>query len=170
LNLLSGASKKLEHESLELSGVVISGAVTLTRVDKQHALQRFDSFYLPADCSVTVSATEDLFLYIGGALYKDVGEFLIRRCDLSLPLGELHQIHGKPPYEREVFMTLDHKTPASCFITGLTWGQKGAWTSWPPHQHQKDLEEVYCYFNLDPPQFGCRRYDLAIEDPHYAES
>ena len=30
----------------------------------------------------------------------------------------------------------------------------GAWTSWPPHQHEKDLEEVYCYFDMPLPKFG----------------
>jgi 5-deoxy-glucuronate isomerase len=25
------------------------------------------------------------------------------------------------------------------------------WTSWPPHQHTKDLEEVYCYFDIPLP-------------------
>ena len=33
-------------------------------------------------------------------------------------------------------------------------GGEGAWTSWPPHQHEKDLEEVYCYFGMPLPHFG----------------
>jgi 5-deoxy-glucuronate isomerase len=28
------------------------------------------------------------------------------------------------------------------------------WTSWPPHQHTEDLEEVYCYFDLPTPRFA----------------
>lgn len=51
-------------------------------------------------------------------------------------------------------MTLNQETPASRMINGLTWGAPGMWTSWPPHQHSADLEEVYCYFDLAPPEFA----------------
>ena len=44
--------------------------------------------------------------------------------------------------------------PSSRLLCGLTWGGNGSWTSWPPHQHEKDLEEVYCYFDMDAPKFG----------------
>jgi 5-deoxy-glucuronate isomerase len=47
-----------------------------------------------------------------------------------------------------VFMTVDPDTPASRIIAGLTWGDPGGWTSWPPHQHEKDLEETYFYFDI----------------------
>jgi 5-deoxy-glucuronate isomerase len=154
LNLKAGSSHALSHDSLELSGVVVSGKMRLDCDGSSTDLGRFDSFYIPAKYPVEITALEKLFLYIGGAVYEGIGEFFTRKCDMSLPRGKLRQIHGKPPYEREVFMTIDHETPASRLITGLTWGKEGAWTSWPPHQHEKDLEEVYCYFDLDPPQFG----------------
>ena len=40
-----------------------------------------------------------------------------------------------------------------CF-SWITNGGNGAWTNWPPHEHEKDLEEVYCYFDMDDPHFG----------------
>ena len=51
-------------------------------------------------------------------------------------------------------MTLSDKDEASRLICGLTWSMEGAWTSWPPHQHEADLEEVYCYFDMPLPKFG----------------
>jgi 5-deoxy-glucuronate isomerase len=51
-------------------------------------------------------------------------------------------------------MTLSDQDEASRLICGLTWSGGGAWTSWPPHQHEKDLEEVYCYFDMPLPHFG----------------
>lgn len=51
-------------------------------------------------------------------------------------------------------MTVNPEVPSSRLLAGLTWSENGAWTSWPPHQHEKDLEEVYCYFDMDPPHFG----------------
>ncbi len=35
-------------------------------------------------------------------------------------------------YRREVVMTTNQEVPGSCLICGLTWGDDGAWTSWPP--------------------------------------
>lgn len=73
---------------------------------------------------------------------------------ICICLWEIHQIHGKGVGQREVFMTLNQEIQASRLIAGLTWGGNGAWTSWPPHQHEADLEEIYCYFDMDEPHFG----------------
>ena len=51
-------------------------------------------------------------------------------------------------------MTVNPEVMSSRLLAGLTWGGNGTWTSWPPHQHEKDLEEVYCYFDMDAPHFG----------------
>ena len=96
---------------------------------RKSALSRLDSFYLPGKVSAQIMAKKHTVAYLGAAPYENIGKFFIRRFDLSLPIGNVHQLHGKPPYEREVFMTLDHGTPASRLIAGFTWGRDGAWTS-----------------------------------------
>lgn len=86
--------------------------------------------------------------------HEGIGHAFFRSFDLSQPVGDIHQIHGEGIGQREVMMTLSDKDEASRLICGLTWGGEGAWTSWPPHQHEKDLEEVYCYFGMLLPHFG----------------
>ena len=86
--------------------------------------------------------------------HEGIGHAFFRSFDLSQPVGDIHQIHGEGIGQREVMMTLPDKDEASRLICGLTWGGEGAWTSWPPHQHEKDLEEVYCYFGMPLPHFG----------------
>ena len=162
LNLKKGRSFELDFGNLEINAGIIEGEAELAFDGGKNILRRLDSFYLPGGRSAKVIAKKDLVVYIGAAPYENVGEFFIRRLDLSLPIGEIHQVHGKPPYEREVFMTLDHGTPASRLIAGFTWSRDGAWTSWPPHQHEKDLEEVYCYFDMPEPAFGLH---LSYLDP-----
>ena len=49
-------------------------------------------------------------------------------------------------------MTVAQQDEASRLICGITIGDEGKWTSWPPHQHTKDLEEVYCFFDIPKPQ------------------
>ena len=70
LNLHSGGSTVLKNDTLELSGVVISGDLKLRMGKEETILRRFDSFYLPAGCEATATAGQDLFLYIGGARYE----------------------------------------------------------------------------------------------------
>ena len=155
-------------------------------------MKKFDAFYLPGRESVRITAKEDSIFYIAAAVWEGHGKTFFRAFDPAAPIGDIHQIHGEGIGQREVFMTLSDKDEASRLICGLTWGGEGAWTSWPPHQHEKDLEEVYCYFDMPLPHFGfhisylesggvddivthvvhsgtmghsSRRYDLAVLDP-----
>lgn len=152
LNLDKGTSFALNNDNLELNGAVVQGEVSLSHEEKKTALDRLDSFYLPAGHTVNIEAAEDTIIFIGGSLYEGKGIFFTRKYDLNLPLGDIHQVRGEPPYKREVFMTLAQQDEASRLICGITIGEKGQWTSWPPHQHSEELEEVYCYFDIPAPK------------------
>lgn len=155
LNLNAGENFEISHAELELNPAVVSGRVTVEHgQDSPTRLAKLDSFYMPAGDTARLTAEEDAVLYIGGAVFDGTGTYFVRRYEPDMELGEVHQIHGKPPYEREVFMTVNQEVPASRLIDGFTWGADGMWTSWPPHQHSSDLEEVYCYFDLDKPRFA----------------
>lgn len=155
LNLPKGESHTLSSGKLELHPVLLHGSATLTdHPVLTGPMARFDSFYIPAENTITITANEDCVFYIAGGEYLGIGEPSFRKYDSTLPIGDIHQIHGAGVGRREVMFTLDPKTPASRLICGLTWGGKGAWTSWPPHQHEKDLEEAYCYFDMPAPKFG----------------
>ncbi len=162
LNLPAGESYTLSSGELEMHPCLIYGAAHLGgsccaevgEVLDGKAMVRFDSFYIPANVSVTITADEDCVFYIGAAKYEGIGKTLFRKYDDTLPIGDIHQIHGSGSGTREVMFTLPPQDEASALICGLTWGGDGTWTSWPPHQHEKDLEEVYCYFDLPAPKFG----------------
>ena len=155
LNLPAGESFRLEAGELEMHPVLIQGAASLSEhpILGQH-MKRFDAFYLPGHDGVTITAEDDCVFYIAAALYEGYGKPFFRAFEKDAPLGAIHQIHGEGVGQREVFMTLSDGDEASRLICGLTWGGAGAWTSWPPHQHEKDLEEVYCYFDMPLPHFG----------------
>lgn len=155
LNLLQGEKHHLKTGNLEMHPVLISGSAKLSPHNGlELTMKQFDSFYLPSCDEVIITATSNCTFYIAAAEYEGIGAPCFRKFDPSLPLGDIHQIHGSGVGEREVMFTLDPNTPASHLICGLTWGGQGTWTSWPPHQHETDLEEVYCYFDMDPPKFG----------------
>lgn len=151
LNLKKGSSHTLNIPQQELNGVLIEGEILLHKDQEGYEIGPLDSFYLPGEMKLIVEAKRDSFLFLGGSLWEGVGEFFTRKYDLDLPLGDIHQVHGKEPYRREVFMTLAQQDKASRLICGITAGDPGLWTSWPPHQHSKYLEEVYCYFHIPKP-------------------
>lgn len=155
LNLLKGESYKLESGNLEIHPVLLKGEASLSEHEVLNQdMVRYDSFYIPAKNSIKITAKEDCIFYIAGARYEGIGEPSFRRWDPTLPIGDIHQIHGSGAGEREVMFTLAPQDSASRLIAGLTWSREGTWTSWPPHQHEKDLEEVYCYFDIPAPKFG----------------
>ncbi len=154
LNLPAGQSHTWRNDTLECNAAVIEGACKISTDGAEESLDRLDSFYCPGGQAVEITAERETVLFIGAGPFEDEGEFFVRRLDLDMPLGEIHQIHGRPPYEREVFMTINQEVPGSRLICGFTWGRDGKWTSWPPHQHSEDLEEVYCYFDIPAPQFA----------------
>lgn len=152
LNLPKDKEFTLKNDRLELNGAVVMGKVSIKQESLEKDLLKFDSFYLPGGKELILTARENCSLFIGGSLFEGKGKFFTRKYDLSLPTGNIHQIHGRPPYQREVFMTLAQQDEGSRLICGITYGDPGAWTSWPPHQHTSDLEEVYCYFDIPKPQ------------------
>ncbi len=152
LNLPKNHSHKIQSNNLEFNAVVIKGKIEIFYEDKEYSLKTLDSFYIPGNSTIQISAVDDLIMYIGGSLYEGIGSFFIRKYSNNTPVGDIYQIHGKTPYKREVFFTLNSEIPASRLLCGFTKGEPGGWTSWPPHQHSEDLEEVYCYFNLPKPQ------------------
>ncbi len=155
LNLQKGESYTLESGTLEMHPVLISGSAVLSgHMTLKGRMKQFDAFYIPGGESVTLRAETDSIFYIAAAVYEGFGKAFFRAFEKDAPVGEIHQIHGEGIGQREVFMTLSDRDEASRLICGLTWGGEGAWTSWPPHQHEKDLEEVYCYFGMPLPHFG----------------
>ncbi len=152
LNLEPGESYTLQNERLELNGVSFTGRYQLESNGETYGLVKLDSFYLPGGKKVVITAIDKLAMFIGGSLFEDRGEFFIRKYDLELPQGIIRQVHGVAPYRRDVFMCVDQEAEASRIITGITVGDAGMWTSWPPHQHSDHLEEVYCYFDIPRPK------------------
>lgn len=153
-----------EFVHLELNVILIAGAAEVSNNIFNGKMVKIDSFYVTHDCVTKIKADKDCIFYIGGAIDEGYGKSFFRHVDLSLPIGDLHQIHGKPGTSgaREVWMTCGPKDEASRLLVGVTWSGDGTWTSWPPHQHEVELEEAYCYFDMPRPHFG---FHLSYENP-----
>lgn len=152
LNLEPGDAFTLQNDRLELNGVSVAGRCQLELDNELYQLEKLDSFYLPGGVKAVITAIDRLSMFIGGSLFEGKGKTFVRKYDLAMPTGIIRQVHGVPPYRRDVFMCVNQGAEASRIITGITVGDAGMWTSWPPHQHSDHLEEVYCYFDIPEPK------------------
>ena len=116
LNLPAGKRFTLESGELEMNPVLIKGRARVSCPAFREEMEAKDSFYIPGRTAVEIEAVEDAVFYIGAAVCEGYGAPFFRKFDLSLPLGEIHQIHGHGVGQREVFSpsTPRCRPPACC--------------------------------------------------------
>jgi 5-deoxy-glucuronate isomerase len=79
---------------------------------------------------------------------------------------KLHLIAGKPPAERDLNVLIGANVEAGRIMAGVTFSTPGNWTSWPPHEHSKLLEEAYLFIDMPAPSFGVQ---FVYTDPQRPE-
>jgi 5-deoxy-glucuronate isomerase len=138
----------------EVGLVCLSGQATVTVDGKDAEVGQYDSIYVPRDSSVKVSTSSSV----------DIAEFsaevdkryplqLVKFSQVSNDPG-LKFSTGGPGSSRQLHMLLAKNIEAGRLVAGFTISEPGNWTSWPPHEHAKMLEEMYVYFNMPAPAFG----------------
>jgi 5-deoxy-glucuronate isomerase len=155
--IILNSSKQVESFSngdRETGLIVLSGQATV-RVDaKEISLEQYDSIYIPRDSSVKITTNSS----------ADIAEFSAEVAK-RYPLQVVHfaQVEIDPGLKfktggsgssRQLYMLLAKNVEAGRLVAGFTVSDPGNWTSWPPHEHAKMLEEMYVYFNMPAPAFG----------------
>jgi len=62
-------------------------------------------------------------------------------------------------------MLIAKNVEAGRLVAGFTHSDPGNWTSWPPHEHAKMLEEMYVYFDMPEPAYGIQLVYNNMEYP-----
>jgi 5-deoxy-glucuronate isomerase len=78
---------------------------------------------------------------------------VVRSADVAKDPG-LQYTAGGPGNTRHLHLLLAKNIEAGRLIAGITQSDPGNWTSWPPHEHAKMLEEMYVYFDMPAPAYG----------------
>ena len=62
-----------------------------------------------------------------------------------------HRLYGKKEIGsfRDVWNYVDSDYRCSRLMMGMCYGRDGNWTSWPPHEHGAEREEVYVYIDME---------------------
>jgi len=129
-------------------------------------LGKYDSLYVPRDSTVEVSTEAEVDL---AEFSADVSAKyplkLVPYADVAKDPG-LRFSTGGAGSTRQLNMLLAKNIEAGRLIAGLTHSSPGNWTSWPPHEHAKMLEELYVYVDMPHPAYGIQ---LVYKDTEYPE-
>jgi len=79
----------------------------------------------------------------------------------------LHFRAGGPGSSRELNILIGKNVEAGRLLAGVTFSDPGNWTSWPPHEHSKLLEEAYLFIDMPSPSFGVQFVYTNPDDPEF---
>lgn len=166
--ILSAAkhSESFSTGGLETGLICLSGQADVKVEGQELSLGKYDAVYIPRDSSVEVTTRS----------HTDIAEFsaevakryplqLVRFSQVTNDPG-LRFTTGGAGSSRQLHMLLAKNVEAGRLVAGFTCSDPGNWTSWPPHEHAKMLEEMYVYFNMPDPAFGIQ---LVYNNTEYPE-
>ena len=146
--------------------ICLSGEAKVTVDGQVNTLDRYDSIYIPRDSAVEVTTNSSVDLAeFSAPVSRKYPAALVSYAEVKNNSG-LNFKTGGQGASRHVNMLLAKNIDAGRLVAGFTDSEPGNWTSWPPHEHAKMLEEMYVYFNMPDPAFGIQ---LVYNDTEYPE-
>lgn len=146
--------------------ICLSGSAIVSADGQRFTFGQYDSIYIPRDSAIEVISNSGV----------DFAEF---SCDVEghhpvqfvayadlVKDSSLKFSTGTPGQMRHLNICLGKNVKAGRLLAGFTVSEPGNWTSWPPHEHAKMLEEMYVYMNMPAPGFGLQ---LVYNDTDYPE-
>jgi 5-deoxy-glucuronate isomerase len=147
-------SLKFSSNDHEIGLICLNGKATVRTAGETFDLDRYDAVYVPRDSEIEVATN-------GGCDLAEVSAPVEKRYPLKFVSykevrqnPKLHLIAGKPPAERDLNVLIGANVEAGRIMAGVTFSTPGNWTSWPPHEHSKLLEEAYLFIDMPSPSFG----------------
>jgi 5-deoxy-glucuronate isomerase len=149
----------------ETALVCLSGEAQASVDSSEFTLQPHDSLYIPRDSSVTITASAqvDLAEFSAEVSHRYPMQ-LVRSAEVTAESG-LKFSTGGPGSTRTVSMLVTKNVRAGRLLVGITSSEPGNWTSWPPHEHARMLEEMYVYFDMPHPAYGIQLVYTNTEYP-----
>jgi len=157
---------KFNNNDHETGLICLNGQASVRAAGETFDLDRYDAVYVPRDSEIEVSTTE-------GCDLAEVSAPVAKRYPIKYVSykevrqnPKLHLIAGKPPAERDLNVLIGANVEAGRIMAGVTFSTPGNWTSWPPHEHSKLLEEAYLFIDMPSPSFGVQ---FVYTDPQKPE-
>jgi len=150
-----GGSVEVDSLDEEIGFICLKGNGTIQVGGRKYSLSKFDALYLPRESHCTVSSQTifDLAECAAPSSKKYPVQFV--RFEEVRKDPNLTRQAGFEPYARNLNTLIGEKNvQASRLLAGVTFSKDGNWTSWPPHDHSQEKEEIYLYIDMPYPNFG----------------
>lgn len=165
------AAITFENNDHETGLVCLNGTAKVATANQTFELSRYDTVYIPRDSTIEVKANGaegcDL-AEISAPVAKRYPVQFVSFADIRQN-PKLHLIAGKPPAERDLNILIGANVEAGRIMAGVTFSTPGNWTSWPPHEHGRMLEEAYLYIDMPAPAFGVQFVYTNPEKPELVQ-
>lgn len=145
-----------DNETHETGLVCLNGVAQVTTGGQSFQLTRYDALYIPRDSDIEVRAVDDNgcdLAEISAPVENHYPPKFVAFADVRQD-PKLHVAAGKPPAERDLNVLIGANVEAGRIMAGVTFSTPGNWTSWPPHEHSRMLEEAYLYIDMPAPAWG----------------
>jgi 5-deoxy-glucuronate isomerase len=145
---------KFETGSRETGLICLSGEAKVTTSGVSTYLTKYDAIYIPRDTPVEVVTSSGVdFAEFSSDVSNKYPLQIVRYEDVSKDPGLKFETGG-PGAKRCLNMLLAKNIQAGRLVVGITHSEPGNWTSWPPHEHARLLEELYVYVDMPHPAFA----------------
>lgn len=163
------APERVDPSDHETGLVCLGGGATVRLGSDSFVLTKYDALYVPHHTVFTVepgSAGCDL-AEVSAPVTGDYPVQYISFDAVQRDSG-LHFRAGGPGAMRDLNILIGKNTQTGRLLAGVTFGDPGNWTSWPPHEHAAMLEEAYLYIDMPAPAFAVQLVYNTPNEPELA--
>ena len=160
-----------ENNDHETGLICLNGTAIVSTDGEMFELSRYDSVYIPRGSIIGVATNS-----ADGCDLAEISAPVENRYPLKFVAWadirqnpSLHMTAGRPPAERDLNVLLGANIEAGRIMAGVTFSTPGNWTSWPPHEHGRMLEEAYLYIDMPAPAFGVQFVYTNPEKPELVQ-
>lgn len=148
----------------ETALICLGGEAEVSAGQEKFTLSKYDAAYVPRGSEVRIRGqAADLAEFaadVEGKYPLQIVRYADVRADQSL-----HFTPGGPATRRDLNILIGKNVKAGRVLAGFTISDPGNWTSWPPHEHAKMLEEMYVYIEMASPAFGVQFVYTDTDEP-----
>jgi len=150
-----GGEEHVASGEEELALVCLGGEGEVDAEGTAYRLVPYDALYLPRDsrCRIRTAGRLDLAECAAPVSRR----YPVQHVPFQTVLGTpgLVTRAGFAPYARTIHTLVgEANVRAGRLLAGVTFSQDGNWTSWPPHDHHREKEEIYLYIDMPAPGFA----------------
>jgi len=153
--ILDATTKKVSFStgSKESALICLSGTAEIETAGKKFSIGQYDAVYIPRGSNVVISGGPADIAEFSADVAGDYPLQIVRYANVETDKS-LHFTAGGPATTRSLTILVGKNVQAGRVLAGFTISDPGNWTSWPPHEHAKMLEEMYVYIDMPAPAFG----------------